>query len=395
MHERPRHWHQWLLIMAAFAAVAILLVMPLALIFTEAFSQGWAMVQQNLTNPDMLGAIKLTLIVALITVPVNLLFGILLAWCVTRYEFRGRKLLSTLIDIPFAMSPVVAGLCYLVVYGAQSVVGNWFSGMGVQLMFALPGMVMVTVFVTCPYVARVLIPLMESQGQHEEEAAIILGASGWQAFWYVTLPKIRWALLYGVVLTNARAVGEFGAVSVVSGLIRGQTLTLPLLVQMWNQDYNTVGAFTAAGLLAAMAVAIPAFTGSGSSSGASGQGLNPSAWSEKFGTGMFLDASPNSKMQPWRTMAAAGPMVTLMNTVQTYLNKLYCNFPDSPQPQAYDSATTATGSLAYAHNFSNDFLFKLANLTYADPSLGCQCVLSDDGQWVPTAPRCAVRSAQP
>ena len=254
MHERPRHWHQWLLILAAFTAVAILLVMPLVLIFTEAFSQGWAMVQQNLTNPDMLGAIKLTLVVALITVPVNLLFGILLAWCVTRYEFRGRKLLSTLIDIPFAMSPVVAGLCYLVVYGAQSVVGNWFSGMGVQLMFALPGMVMVTVFVTCPYVARVLIPLMESQGQHEEEAAIILGASGWQAFWYVTLPKIRWALLYGVVLTNARAVGEFGAVSVVSGLIRGQTLTLPLLVQMWNQDYNTVGAFTAAALLAAMAL---------------------------------------------------------------------------------------------------------------------------------------------
>ncbi|MEQ3725182.1 sulfate ABC transporter permease subunit CysW [Alcanivorax sp.] len=254
MHERPRHWHQWLLILTAFTAVAILLVMPLVLIFTEAFSQGWAMVQQNLTNPDMLGAIKLTLVVALITVPVNLLFGILLAWCVTRYEFRGRKLLSTLIDIPFAMSPVVAGLCYLVVYGAQSVVGNWFSGMGVQLMFALPGMVMVTVFVTCPYVARVLIPLMESQGQHEEEAAIILGASGWQAFWYVTLPKIRWALLYGVVLTNARAVGEFGAVSVVSGLIRGQTLTLPLLVQMWNQDYNTVGAFTAAGLLAAMAL---------------------------------------------------------------------------------------------------------------------------------------------
>jgi len=254
MHQRPRHWHQWFLILAAFAAVAILLVMPLALIFTEAFSQGWSMVQQNLTNPDMLGAIKLTLVVALITVPVNLLFGILLAWCVTRYEFRGRKLLSTLIDIPFAMSPVVAGLCYLVVYGAQSGVGNWFSGMGMQLMFALPGMVMVTVFVTCPYVARVLIPLMESQGQHEEEAAIILGASGWQAFWYVTLPKIRWALLYGVVLTNARAVGEFGAVSVVSGLIRGQTLTLPLLVQMWNQDYNTVGAFTAAGLLAAMAL---------------------------------------------------------------------------------------------------------------------------------------------
>ncbi|MCG8391814.1 MAG: sulfate ABC transporter permease subunit CysW [Pseudomonadales bacterium] len=254
IHQRPRHWHQWLLILAAFAAVIMLLVLPLLLIFFEAFDQGWAMVQQNLTSPDMIGAIKLTLVVAAITVPVNLAFGILLAWCVTRYEFRGRKLLSTLIDIPFAMSPVVAGLCYLVVYGAQSAVGNWFSGIGIQLMFALPGMVMVTVFVTCPYVARVLIPLMESQGQHEEEAAITLGASGWQAFWYVTLPKIRWALLYGVVLTNARAVGEFGAVSVVSGLIRGETLTLPLLVQMWNHDYNTVGAFTAAALLAAMAL---------------------------------------------------------------------------------------------------------------------------------------------
>ena len=164
-------------------------------------------------------------------------------------------MLSTLIDIPFAMSPVVAGLCYLVVYGGQGLVGQWLDDrFDVQLMFALPGMVMVTVFVTCPYVARVLIPLMQSQGTEEEEAAILLGASGWQAFWYVTLPRIRWALLYGVVLTNARAVGEFGAVSVVSGLIRGETLTLPLLIQMLNEDYNTVGAFTAAGLLGAMAL---------------------------------------------------------------------------------------------------------------------------------------------
>ncbi|MGB1202942.1 MAG: sulfate ABC transporter permease subunit CysW, partial [Alloalcanivorax venustensis] len=209
----------------------------------------------NLTSDDMIGAIQLTVIVALITVPVNLVFGVLLAWCVTRYEFRGRKLLSTLIDIPFAMSPVVAGLCYLVVYGGQGLVGQWLDDrFDVQLMFALPGMVMVTVFVTCPYVARVLIPLMQSQGTEEEEAAILLGASGWQAFWYVTLPRIRWALLYGVVLTNARAVGEFGAVSVVSGLIRGETLTLPLLIQMLNEDYNTVGAFTAAGLLGAMAL---------------------------------------------------------------------------------------------------------------------------------------------
>lgn len=250
----PRHWRQWALIAAAFAVVILMLVLPLALIFAESVAQGAAMVLHNLTSPDMIGAIKLTLIVAVITVPVNLLFGVLLAWCVTRYEFRGRKLLSTLIDIPFAMSPVVAGLCYLVVYGSQSVVGQWLDGLGVQLMFALPGMVMVTLFVTCPYVARVLIPLMESQGQQEEEAAILLGASGWQVFWFVTLPNIRWALLYGVVLTNARAVGEFGAVSVVSGLIRGETLTLPLLVQMLNEDYNTVGAFTAAGLLAAMAL---------------------------------------------------------------------------------------------------------------------------------------------
>lgn len=253
--NRPHKWHQWTLVAAAFAAVVVLLVLPLVVIFAEAFAQGAGMVASNLTSDDMIGAIQLTVIVALITVPVNLVFGVLLAWCVTRYEFRGRKLLSTLIDIPFAMSPVVAGLCYLVVYGGQGLVGEWLDDrFDVQLMFALPGMVMVTVFVTCPYVARVLIPLMQSQGTEEEEAAILLGASGWQAFWYVTLPRIRWALLYGVVLTNARAVGEFGAVSVVSGLIRGETLTLPLLIQMLNEDYNTVGAFTAAGLLAAMAL---------------------------------------------------------------------------------------------------------------------------------------------
>ena len=253
--NRPHKWHQWTLVAAAFAAVVVLLVLPLVVIFAEAFAQGAGMVVDNLTSDDMIGAIQPTVIGALITVPVNLVFGVLLAWCVTRYEFRGRKLLSTLIDIPFAMSPVVAGLCYLVVYGGQGLVGQWLDDrFDVQLMFALPGMVMVTVFVTCPYVARVLIPLMQSQGTEEEEAAILLGASGWQAFWYVTLPRIRWALLYGVVLTNARAVGEFGAASVVSGLIRGETLTLPLLIQMLNEDYNTVGAFTAAGLLGAMAL---------------------------------------------------------------------------------------------------------------------------------------------
>ena len=213
--NRPRKWHQWTLVAAAFAAVVVLLVLPLVVIFAEAFAQGAGMVVDNLTSDDMIGAIQLTVIVALITVPVNLVFGVLLAWCVTRYEFRGRKLLSTLIDIPFAMSPVVAGLCYLVVYGGQGLVGQWLDDrFDVQLMFALPGMVMVTVFVTCPYVARVLIPLMQSQGTEEEEAAILLGASGWQAFWYVTLPRIRWALLYGVVLTNARAVGELSLIHI-------------------------------------------------------------------------------------------------------------------------------------------------------------------------------------
>lgn len=253
MHT-PRTWRQWLLVLLAAGLVFAMLVLPLVLIFSKAFSAGWEMILTNLADRDMRQAIRLTLIATLITVPVNLLFGIMLAWCVTRYDFRGRKLLVTLIDIPFAMSPVVAGLCYLVVYGLESTIGGWLYDHGIQLMFAWPGIVMVTIFVSCPYVARVLIPLMESQGSDEEEAALLLGASGWQTFFYVTLPNIKWALLYGVVITNARAVGEFGAVSVVSGAIRGQTLTLPLHVELLHQDYNTVGAFTAAALLASMAL---------------------------------------------------------------------------------------------------------------------------------------------
>lgn len=253
MHS-PRTPGQWALILLATALTIVMLVMPLVLIFSKALGAGWEMVAMNLADRDMRHAIWLTVLVALITVPVNLVFGVLLAWCVTRYEFRGRKLLTTFIDIPFAMSPVVAGLCYLVVYSIEGAVGGWLFDRGIQLMFAWPGIVMVTVFVTCPYVARVLIPLMESQGSDEEEAALLLGASGWQTFRHVTLPNIKWALLYGVVITNARAVGEFGAVSVVSGAIRGQTLTLPLHVELLHQDYNTVGAFTAAALLASMAL---------------------------------------------------------------------------------------------------------------------------------------------
>lgn len=252
--QKPRGWQQYSLIALGLIAVFFLLILPLVIIFTKAFSAGWDVMVQNLTNKDMLHAIGLTLTAALITVPVNLVFGILLAWCVTHYEFRGRKLLITLIDIPYATSPVVAGLCYLVIYGVESSIGGWFSRQGIQLMFAWPGIVMVTIFVTSPFVARILIPLMQAQGSDEEQAALTLGANGWQIFRRVTLPNIKWALLYGVVITNARAVGEFGAVSVVSGAIRGQTVTLPLLVEQLNDDYKTVGAFTAAGLLACMAL---------------------------------------------------------------------------------------------------------------------------------------------
>ena len=252
--QTPRSLLQWFLVLLALTLTVLLLVLPLVLIFSKALGAGWEMVALNLADSDMRHAIWLTVLAALITVPVNLVFGVLLAWCVTRYEFRGRKLLTTLIDIPFAMSPVVAGLCYLVIYGIESRLGGWLFDHDIQLMFAWPGIVMVTIFVTCPYVARVLIPLMESQGSDEEEAALLLGASGFKTFLYVTLPNIKWALLYGVVITNARAVGEFGAVSVVSGSIRGQTLTLPLHVELLHQDYNTVGAFTAAALLASMAM---------------------------------------------------------------------------------------------------------------------------------------------
>lgn len=252
--KKPQHWHQWLLIGLGLGAVALMLLVPLALIFTRALSGGWAMLVDNLSQDYMQHAIGLTLLVAALTVPLNLCFGILLAWCVTHYDFRGRKLLTTLVDIPYAVSPVVAGLCYLVVYGLESALGQWFYARDMQLMFAWPGIVMVTVFVTAPYVARILIPVMQSQGNDEETSALCLGANGWQIFRHITLPNIKWALLYGVVVTNARAVGEFGAVSVVSGTILNQTLTLPLLVDQLNNDYKPVAAFTAAALLACMAL---------------------------------------------------------------------------------------------------------------------------------------------
>ncbi|PHM73557.1 sulfate/thiosulfate ABC transporter permease CysW [Xenorhabdus kozodoii] len=253
--QRPAiNWGKWLLIGTGVFFSALLLVIPIAWIFLTAFSQGIDRVAQNLFDPDMLHAIWLTVMIALITVPLNLVFGVMTAWLVTRFQFPGRQLLLTLIDIPFAISPVVAGLLYLLFYGANGWLGSWLGNDDIQLMFSWPGMVLVTVFVTCPFVVRELVPVMLSQGNQEDEAAVLLGASGWKMFWHVTLPNIRWALLYGVVLTNARAIGEFGAVSVVSGAIRGETYTLPLQVELLYQDYNTVGAFTAAALLAVMAI---------------------------------------------------------------------------------------------------------------------------------------------
>ncbi|WP_275287922.1 sulfate ABC transporter permease subunit CysW [Halomonas elongata] len=242
------------LIGTAVALAALFLLLPLVAIFAQAFAEGLGGFWRNISDTYTLSAIGLTLFITALTIPVNLVFGIMLAWLVTRFRFPGRRLLQTLIDIPFAISPVVAGLVYLLLYGRNGWLGGWLDAHDIQLMFAWPGILMVTIFVTCPFVARELIPLMQAQGSREEEAAVTLGASGFTLFRRVTLPNIRWALLYGVILTNARAVGEFGAVSVVSGAIRGETNTLPLHVELLYQDYNTVGAFASAALLALIAL---------------------------------------------------------------------------------------------------------------------------------------------
>lgn len=260
MHERKtmragdQPLVKWTLIGIAGTVAILFLVIPLVVIFTQAFTGGAGNFWANITDTYTLRAIGLTLFVAALTVPINLVFGVFLAWLVTRFEFPGRKTLITLIDIPFAVSPVVAGLLYLLLYGNNGWLGGWLMAQDIQLMFAWPGIVMVTVFVTCPFVARELIPLMQQQGSEEEEAGVVLGATGWQLFRRVTLPNIQWALLYGVVLTNARAVGEFGAVSVVSGNIRGKTNTMALHVELLYQDYNVAGAFASASLLAGIAL---------------------------------------------------------------------------------------------------------------------------------------------
>lgn len=228
--------------------------MPLFIVFGQALSKGWEACANAITEPDAIAAIKLTLITAAIAVPLNLVFGVACAWLIAKFEFRGKQLLLTLVDLPFSVSPVIAGLIYVLLFGAQGWFGPWLREHDIKILFAVPGIVLATIFVTFPFVARELIPLMQAQGSEEEEAALVLGASGWKTFWHVTLPNIKWGLLYGVILCNARAMGEFGAVSVVSGHIRGETTTIPLQVEILYNEYNFVAAFAVASLLALLAL---------------------------------------------------------------------------------------------------------------------------------------------
>ena len=242
------------LIAVAVIFMVLFLVLPLLVIFVEALRKGWGVYFSALHEPDTWAAIKLTLITAAIAVPLNLVFGVSAAWAIAKYDFHGKWFLTTLVDLPFSVSPVVAGLIYVLVFGAQGWLGPWLAAHDIKIIFAVPGIILATVFVTFPFIARELIPLMQAQGNDEEQAAIMLGASGWQTFWYVTLPNIKWGLIYGVILCNARAMGEFGAVSVVSGHIRGQTNTLPLHVEILYNEYQSVAAFAVASLLALLAL---------------------------------------------------------------------------------------------------------------------------------------------
>jgi sulfate transport system permease protein len=247
-------WVRYSLIGVALTFMFFFLVLPLAAVFTEALRKGWDAYWVALQEPDAWSAIRLTFITALIAVPLNLVFGVAAAWAIAKYEFTGKAFLTTLVDLPFSVSPVVAGLIYVLMFGAQGWFGPCLQANDIRIIFAVPGIVLATVFVTFPFIARELIPLMQAQGNDEEQAAIVLGATGWQTFWYVTLPNIKWGLIYGVILCNARAMGEFGAVSVVSGHIRGQTNTMPLHVEILYNEYQSVAAFAVASLLALLAV---------------------------------------------------------------------------------------------------------------------------------------------
>ncbi|MES2934060.1 MAG: sulfate ABC transporter permease subunit CysW [Pseudomonadota bacterium] len=263
LHGEPVHtvaaplepaWVRYLLISIALIFLTLFLFVPLAAVFVEAFKKGWQAYLAAITEDDALSAIKLTLITAAIAVPLNLIFGVAAAWTIAKFEFRGKSILLTLIDLPFSVSPVISGLIYVLLFGAQGWMGPWLRDHDIKILFAVPGIVLATIFVTFPFVARELIPLMQAQGSEEEEAALVLGASGWKTFWHVTLPNIKWGLLYGVILCNARAMGEFGAVSVVSGHIRGQTNTVPLQVEILYNEYNFSAAFAVASLLALLAL---------------------------------------------------------------------------------------------------------------------------------------------
>ena len=247
-------WVRLLLTTTALAFLALFILLPLVTVFVEALRRGWDVYFAAIVEPDAVAAIKLTMMVAVIAVPLNVVFGVAAAWAITKFEFRGKQFLITLIDLPFSVSPVVAGLVYVLVFGAQGWLGPWLQANDIKIIFAVPGMILATLFITFPFIARELIPLMQSQGTEEEEAALTLGASGWRTFCAVTLPNIKWGLLYGVILCNARAMGEFGAVSVVSGHIRGQTNTIPLHVEILYNEYQFAAAFAVASILALLAL---------------------------------------------------------------------------------------------------------------------------------------------
>jgi sulfate transport system permease protein len=247
-------WVRWSFIAIMLAFLTLFLIVPLVAVFTEGLRKGFDAYLAALIDPDALSSIKLTLIAASIAVPLNLVFGVAAAWAIAKFEFRGKSMLITLIDLPFAVSPVIAGLIYVLIFGLQGWVGSSLIDNDIKVIFAIPGIVLATIFVTFPFVARELIPLMQAQGKEEEEAGLVLGASGWQILWRITLPNVKWGLLYGVILTNARAMGEFGAVSVVSGHIRGMTNTMPLHVEILYNEYNYAAAFAVASLLAILAL---------------------------------------------------------------------------------------------------------------------------------------------
>jgi sulfate/thiosulfate transport system permease protein len=247
-------WVRVLLIGLALTFLTLFLFIPLIAVFTEALKKGLEAYLVAIVEPDALSAVRLTLLTAAIAVPLNLVFGVAAAWTIAKFDFRGKNILLTLIDLPFSVSPVISGLIYVLLFGAQGWFGEWLREHDIKILFAVPGIVLATIFVTFPFVARELIPLMQSQGTEEEEAALVLGASGWRTFWHVTLPNVKWGLLYGVILCNARAMGEFGAVSVVSGHIRGETNTMPLQVEILYNEYNFAAAFAVASLLALLAL---------------------------------------------------------------------------------------------------------------------------------------------